>query len=153
VASQQRCLCSRRPTENRFFVEKPRVHRRVKRKVRKKRRVLDERRRQGLQRIRGHENDPRGWIAAQEDASGSTGLNRWPLPGVYFESSSGGSSDVLHLRRSALRRNACCDAAAREASLLEEIWSHLDELTQKSSRIRGKIWHLSLLSQRKYFTG
>lgn len=115
------------------------MRRRIKRKVRKKRRVLDERRRIGIQRVRSRDdNAARGRQGVGDDVTSEQGRNRWPLPGVCFESSSGSGSDVWRFRSPLLRSEAYRDAAKREASLLEDIWCHLDEITQRANRIKGE---------------
>nr|XP_002122745.1 uncharacterized protein LOC100183346 [Ciona intestinalis] len=100
-----------------------RMRRRTKRKVRKTRRVLDEKRRKCIA--------ARGQNKSQNDLNLNGGQNRWPLPRLYFDSSSG--SDVFRFKPRAKIVEPCQDSSKREASLLEDIWCHLDEITQKSN--------------------
>ena len=106
------------------------VRRRSKRKVRNKRRYLDERRSRRLHASYLHSTEEDVFLPKDAD-----GQNRWPLPGVYFNSSSGSSSEVFRFRPAKMRRKKTnLNAPLGEASLLEDIWHHLDEITKNKTK-------------------
>ncbi|CAK8672566.1 unnamed protein product [Clavelina lepadiformis] len=106
------------------------VRRRSKRKVRNKRRYWDERRSRRLHASYLHSTEEDVFLPKDAD-----GQNRWPLPGVYFNSSSGSSSEVFRFRPAKMRRKKTnLNAPLGEASLLEDIWHHLDEITKNKTK-------------------